>query len=126
MCKPVKEKLSEYEEIQLFNKQFEAIKSTEDEDLDINIFENRTPVAQDKDTQTEPAVVNSEAQDKVAETETTVGNPEAHDEAAETEATVGNSEAQDKDAENETIVNLRRSMRSKKANPKYLSQDFEN
>ena len=31
-----------------------------------------------------------------------------------------------KDAENETIVNLRRSMRSKKANPKYLSQDFEN
>ena len=124
--KTVKKKLSEYEEIQLFNKQFEAIKSTEDEDLDINIFENRTPVAQDKDTQTEPAVVNSEAQDKVAETETTVVNPEAHDEDAETEATVVNSEAQDKDAENETIVNLRRSMRSKKANPKYLSQDFEN
>lgn len=71
-------KLSECEEIQLFNKQFEAIKSTDDDNFDINVFENR-----------------AEAQEKNAERET-------------------------------TVVNLRRSGRSTRPNPKYFSQDFEN
>ena len=33
--------MSEYEEIQLFAKQFEAIKNTDDDIFDIDVFENR-------------------------------------------------------------------------------------
>ena len=97
--RPIKEaeekKMSEYEEIQLFAKQFEAIKNTDDDIFDIDVFENRGPEVQ------EITAATREMQQQEVIEETSV-------------------------EEETAAVELRRSGRSTKPNPKYFSQDFKN